>query len=243
MKQLSSIILLISLFLTTSAQAYVLPTEFIMRMLADKQRRLKAQDWSLKLSTEFVERSEVVEERLYLKRPERVRRVQTTNGHEVYVEFEGKTATGTTESLVPSKEAITNLVGSLMLPKGKTLDEMSIRMMENLQKVGIDTTQVAIGRLGQRPVYIIGAKAFERDKPQVWFDKASFLPVHWLVYTQGKNAGDKIEMTLKDYNSSPAGSSYPQVIDTYRNGKLVSRSNVMEAKKNQSLPESLFKLQ
>ena len=198
MKHLSSIILLISLFVTTSAQAYVLPTEFIMRMLADKQRRLKAQDWSLKLSTEFPDKGEVIEERLYLKRPERVRRVQTANGQEVYVELEGKTAIGTAESLVLSTEVTTNLVGSLMVPKGKGLDEMSTRMIKNLQKVGIDTTQVAIGRLGQRPVYIVGAKAFEQDKPQVWFDKASFLPVHWLVYTQAKNWGDKIEMTLKD---------------------------------------------
>ena len=242
MKRIVSTIVFIGLFFAASAQAYILPPEFIMRMLADKQRRIKAQDWALKLSTEYAQTNEVVEERLYLKRPERVRRVQTAQQTAVYVEHEGKSAVGTASELVPSDSVITNLIGSLMLPKGKTLDDASKRMLKSLERSGIDTTQVSLGRLKSKAVYIIGAKYYEKEKPQVWIDKASFLPVHWLIYINGQQSGDKIEMTLLDYDGSPAGSIYPQIIETYRNGTLFSRSNVVEAKKNQSLPESLFKL-
>ena len=242
MKKALYLTLLLSFSLPAIGQAYILPPDFIVRMLVDKQRQGKSQDWSLKLSTEYADQDLLSEERLYLKRPERVRQVETSGQERVYVEREGKSASGHKKVLKLNPGPHTNLLATLMIPVGKTVDERSARIMEFLTQSGIDTSVVSLGRLNQKPAYIVGAKLSETKKPQIWFDKRSFLPVRWLVYSKGDSTGTPIEVRLANYASSPAGSIHPQILETYRDGKFVSRTTVLEAKVNQSLPESLFEL-
>lgn len=242
MKKALSLLILLSVSLPIVAEAYILPAHFIVRTLAEKQRQLRIKDWSLVLSTEYPESNEVIEERLYLKRPERVRWIQTTDEQRLYIEREGVSAVGAGESLTRGAGAITNLFGGLMLTRGANLDLLSERIITLLMQAGINTEVVTLGRIKQQAVYIIGAKIDELDQPQIWFDKDSFLPLRWVLYNQGETRGIKVEMRMSDYGSSPAGDIYPQTVKTYRDDQLYSHSQVLEAKTNQSLPESLFRL-
>ncbi len=242
MKKALSLLILLAVSLPIVAEAYILPAHFIVRTLAEKQRQLRIKDWSLVLSTEYPESNEVIEERLYLKRPERVRLIQTTDEQRLYIEREGVSAVGVGESLTRGAGAITNLFGGLMLTRGADLDALSERIITLLMRSGINTEVVTLGRIKEQAVYIIGAQIGEPDKPQVWFDKDSFLPLRWVIYNQGETRGIKVEMLMSNYGSSPAGNIYPRTVKTYRDDKLYSHSQVLEAKTNQSLPESLFRL-
>ena len=242
MKKALSLLILLAVSLPIVAEAYILPAHFIARTLAEKQRQLRVKDWSLILSTESPDTNEVIEERLYLKRPERVRWVQTTDEQQLYIEREGVSATGAGESLTRGAGAITNLFGGLMLTLGSTPDALSERIITLLMRSGINTEVVTLGRIKQQAVYIIGAKIDEPDQPQIWFDKDSFLPLRWVIYNLGETQGIKVEMRMSDYGSSPAGNIYPRTVKTYRDDKLYSHSQVLEARTNQSLPESLFRL-
>jgi len=242
MKKALSLLILLAVSLPIVAEAYILPAHFIVRTLAEKQRQLQIKDWSLVLSTEYPESNEVIEERLYLKRPERVRLVQTTDEQRLYIEREGVSAVGAGESLTRGAGAITNLFGGLMLTQGANLDALSERIITLLMRSGINTEVVTLGRIKEQAVYIIGAQIGEPDTPQLWLDKDSFLPLRWVTYNQGETRGIKVEMRMSDYGSSPAGDIYPRTVKTYRDDKLYSRSEVLEAKTNQSLPESLFRL-
>ena len=242
MKILASTALIISLSLGTTAQAYILPPKFILKILAEKQAKAKTSDWSLTLSTQKLKDNITIEERLYIKRPERLRRVQTTTPARIHIEIEGKTAPQTPTSLSVAERLSTAFIGSLMVTQGSSTTSRVGRMLNQLQAGGIDTEIVSLGRRRNRPVYIIGAKGLETNKPQIGFDKESFLPVYWILYSQRGQEGDKIEVDLIDYNGSPAGNIYPRLIETRQNGELVVRSLLLQAKSNQALPESLFSL-
>jgi len=227
---------LVVLGISTQAFAYVLPAEFIMRMLADKISRLKIEDVSIKLESH--QGSETIAERFYLKRSERARLLSGADETLIYLENEGKISNASSGKLQENKTNRTDLLAPLLFPSGKNLEERSKRMLEVLSAAGVDTEVVALGRTGNRPVYIVGARAFEPEKSQVWFDKESFTPLRSILYATN---GDKIEKRYLKYQKSAAGKWFPKSIETWKNGVLIKEQVVLEAKKNQKLPESLFR--
>jgi hypothetical protein len=225
--------------MTSQALAYILPAQFIMRLLADKVSRLKIEDVSMKLESQ--EGSESRAERLYLKRGERARLVSGADETVIYVENEGKISdlkSGTTSGR-------TDVLAALLFPSGKNLDERSLRSVKILESAGIDTSVVALARLDNRPAYIVGAKFSETGKPQIWMDKELFVPVRSILFTGPDATGDKIEKRYLDYANLKAKSLesewFPSIIKTWKNGELVKEQVIMEAKTNQKLPESLFR--
>ena len=240
MRALKTICMLLAFFaMTSQALAYILPAQFIMRLLADKVSRLKIEDVSMKLESQ--EGSESRAERLYLKRGERARLVSGADETVIYVENEGKISdlkSGTTSGR-------TDVLAALLFPSGKNLDERSLRSVKILESAGIDTSVVALARLDNRPAYIVGAKFSETGKPQIWMDKELFVPVRSILFTGPDATGDKIEKRYLDYANLKAKSLesewFPSIIKTWKNGELVKEQVIMEAKTNQKLPESLFR--
>ncbi|MBT6177637.1 MAG: hypothetical protein HOI23_10355 [Deltaproteobacteria bacterium] len=237
-KSICTVLVLIGM--AGQAHAYVLPAEYIMRMLADKISRLKVEDVSIKLESQ--QGSETVAERFYLKRAERSRLLSGADQALIYLENEGQVADTTSGSFKKSSNNQTDVLTALLFPKGKNLDERALRMLDVLSAAGVDTSVVALGRSGNRPVYIVGAKAFEPLKPQVWLDKQSFVLVRSVLYSAAGSAGDKVEKRYLDHQKSAAGKWFPSTIETWKNDILVKEQAVVEAKKNQKLPESMFRL-
>ena len=67
------------------------------------------------------------------------------------------------------------------------------------------------------------------------------VPVRSVLYTGTANAGDKVEKRYLDHQKSAAGKWFPSIIETWKNDILVKEQVVVEAKKNQKLPESMFR--
>jgi hypothetical protein len=240
--RLASLTLLCALVvgIADAALAYVLPADFLMRMLADKRRALGAKDLSVTLTTDVAGFDAPIDERIYLKTPERLRDVrQEDEVNRVYVEREGQLALGPENALVRQPTGPRDLTAALLSPLGKDLDEMSARMLAAIAASGIDARVVALGRLNDSAAFIIGAKVWEADKPQLWLHKSSFLPMRQIFI--GK---DKVvrETRWLEWGASITGDYFPLIVETYENGKLTRRAEATKLALNQSLPETLFEL-
>jgi outer membrane lipoprotein-sorting protein len=237
MRQLPLWILAASMLASTTAEAYVLPATFLIRMLADKRHEQKIKDLSIELNSEELATKTSVDGHLYLKQPRRLRLTVEGDGGEVYVEKEGACAAGTGGRLKRRKCLAQDLIGSLFVPGEKDYEEISKRLLAALQRAGIDTEIVALGRDDKGSfVYIIGARPWEPEKPQLWLNKETFLPVRQRV-----KVGDDIhEVRFLGYGTEATGNWFPKVMEEYENDVLVRRSEVTKIKINQELPESMF---
>lgn len=241
--RLGAAFVLASFVAVGTADAYVLPALFLMRTLAEKRRALRVKDLSVQFSTERVGAGgtdgDTIDEHLFLKHPSRSRRVEEGEGGNILVEKEGVFAAGTEGKLRRLAGKTIDLTATLFVPGDKDLDQSSARMIAMLKRVGIDTEITALGRNGDRYVYIIGARSWEPDKPQLWLDKVTFQPVRYIIHA---DASGKvlIETRLLEWGSSVGSNWFPRVVETYRDGILETRAEAIQVKLNQNLPETLF---
>lgn len=220
-------------------RAYVLPAEALCRMLAETRRQYLPRDITLQLNTDLVDHDHQVDERLYLKRPERARLEQQDDTTWISIDREGQSAAGEARAIKGTGPSI-NLLPVLLLPKGKDTDDMGTRVLRGLQSVGIDTKVVNLGRLNDTICYIIGAHTWETDKPQVWLNKDTYAPVRFIVPRKVDDKLVAVETRLLDYGGSPGGPGVPRVFEEYHDGKLVRHAEVTAAQVDTNLPETLF---
>ena len=215
-----------ALGVASAANAYVLPAGYLVRMLVEQRQDQNIRDLSIRLQTE-VEESSVLEGHLYLKSPERLRRVEEDDGIEkVYVVREGKQASGTGQNLRRLNGLSYDLTSDLLIAGKGDIDAQTTHLFGVLKAYGIDTSVVALSRsFDQRPVYVIGARARDLEKPQLWMDKSTLLPVRVMITVEGK----RYDMRYLEYGSP---------VDK----NLTMRSEVVEVRSNQKLPESLFRI-
>jgi hypothetical protein len=225
-----------------AAEAYTPSAEFLLRQLAEKRRDVGARDLSAQLLADVDGAEGPVEEYLYLKSPERLRLVaQRDEGSTIYVEREGQRAAGP-ENGLKRLSGSTDLTATLLVPAGKDVDDMATRMLAMLKAAGIDTSVVALGHQGDTVAYIIGARAFETEKPQVWLYKPGMQPLKTILIDKSKTTPSRIETRFIDFGSPVGGDYFPSVIEVYRDGKRVRRAELSSLSVNQSLPETLFDL-
>ncbi len=222
-----------------SAQAYILPADFLCRLVADSHKN-SLKDVTLTMNLEVPEGSPPEEERLYFKRPERMRFVAAPKSQTVVIAREAMQVT-ITENKVVASGPTQDLMAVLLLPKGKDLDETSQRMLQAIASIGVDTSVVTFGRHADGIAYIIGAHVWETDKPQIWIDKASYLPVRLRVVDKDRAKfipGSSRSMRETRLLSYAGG--LPRLIEVYQDDHLIRRSEVTQVAINQNLPESLF---
>lgn len=106
-----------------------------------------------------------------------------------------------------------------------------------LKRHKIDEDVVSLDRLGGQIAYVIGAKPWEGEKPQLWIDKEFLLPIR--LITEGKD-GSTLDVRLLGYGSGATGEWYPRRIQTYRNGELIETVTYDSAELNTNLDDGLF---
>lgn len=219
-----------------SARAYILPADFLCRLVADSHKN-SLKDATLTLSLEVPEGSPPQEERLYLKRPERMRFVAAPASQTVFVAREAQQVMITDNKVVASGPT-QDLLAALLFPKGRDLDETSTRMLQAIGSVGVDPNVVTLARHPDGIAYVIGAHVWETDKPQIWIDKASYMPVRIRIPTR-LHSGPPVmrETRLLNY-----AAGLPRLFEVYDDDKLIRRSEVTQVAINQNLPETLFDL-
>ncbi len=242
---LSIAVVLVALTALTSfvrpARAYILPTHFVIRMLMDQRQKANIDDLSVQMTTEFVGGDGPVEERIYLKSPQRMRRVEEADDGALYVEKTGKFAVGKVSNLKAGRGPVPELFATFLAVGADAGDQGSKQILATLRAHGVDTSVISLGRLNGRVAFVIGARSWEKDKPQVWIDKDLFLPLRFIL-PQSQGSSVLVDTRLLEWGSAVAANWFPRVIERYRDAKLVSRSEVTEVQRNQKLPETLFVL-
>ena len=78
-----------------------------------------------------------------------------------------------------------------------------------LARMRINSHIVALDRHDGRPVYIIGARPGQLDRPQLWIDKGKYVPVRWIVL-EGQ---DLVETRLYGYHQPTTGPWFPERVE------------------------------
>ncbi len=227
----------------SSAAAYVLPAPFILKMMADRRERLELKDLTVQLNTEVGEAGAVVEEYWYLKPPERSRRVRQEEEQTVVeLQREGKQARGPEGALKLVKGPIADPLPTLLFPAGADLDQKLQRIVAQLKGLGVDTTVSALGRFNGTVCYIIGARSFEADRPQLWLDKETFLPLRLIHFPTHEGKKVRRELRWLEFGSSTTGEFFPRILEVWEAGKRSERAEVEKVEVNTKVPETIFDL-
>jgi len=112
-----------------------------------------------------------------------------------------------------------------------------------LRRFGVDVTVSSLGRLEEKPVYVVGAVFPDESVPQIWFDKATFLPLRWIVTrAAGRDQSDALEVRYELWEKTD-GVYYPRQIDFLQGKRLVRRIHASEVTVNPVFQDRVFDIE
>ena len=134
---------------------------------------------------------------------------------------------------VAALKALATYACPLLDPKGNGESLASF-----LRSVGVDTSRVTYGRLGNLVVaYVIGGRAKDVGLPTFWAEKDRFEPLRLSVPQKG---GGVLDVRLVDYSSPICGEWHPRLIEVRRGDQLLGRFAVEKIEPNARVSETLF---
>ena len=125
----------------------------------------------------------------------------------------------------------------LLLYRSRTL------LPQRLGSMGIDLDLTSLGRFDDRIAYIVGAQYPDSTGTQIWLDKATLLPLRWLMPLDTDTPEiEQFEIRYLDWQAIERG-WYPRRIEFYRNARLVREIAVESIQVNPSLSSAQFDLE
>lgn len=106
-----------------------------------------------------------------------------------------------------------------------------------LERLGVDTSVVSLSRQDGRIAYVIGAKPWEKDKPQLWLDKQYEVPIRILE----RDASGKLRETRFLGFGLPVGQDrFPERIEVRENGELLESTVYHRVELNPAVDLQIF---
>ena len=102
---------------------------------------------------------------------------------------------------------------------------------------GVDTKVDTLARLASRVAVVLGAKDWERDRPQFWMDKDLYLPLRFMV----RDGESLVQIDWLDWGSRASGDWFPGRMKVFRDGQEVESCETLDVDVKQDLPDTLFK--
>jgi hypothetical protein len=102
----------------------------------------------------------------------------------------------------------------------------------------IDPSVVSLHRQGRRTVFVIGAKPWQPERPQLWLDKEWLVPLR-LVY---QSQGTLHDVRLFGYDDPNTGPFYPQRIEERQDGTLLRTTLIDVVRPNAPLDDRRFEI-
>lgn len=213
------------------ALAYVPPSSFLMNKLAAQRSRAGLN--RLTVTMQCQEGSVAVhEERWFFKIPGHVRRERSPESVEIC--DRGKCWIKTQKEK-PSQRPEWAYLSYLFFVEGNVPGSRYTELLESLK---INTGRDTIARFHGRVAIVLGAKEWERDRPQFWLDKDTFLPLRLMV----KENQALVEILWIDWGSRAGGDWFPSVIEVRSDGKIQERCETIKVEAQSPVPDELFKL-
>ncbi|HUU01116.1 MAG TPA: hypothetical protein VM425_06750 [Myxococcota bacterium] len=224
------LVALAAILIAVPALAYIPPASFLMQKMAQKRAEIGQQ--RLKVSMQCsLGKGEKHAETLYLKVPGLVRRERDggivdlcRSGRCYRLQGDAKPTPLPDWSYLP------------YLFFAESAD--SSRYERLLKSLGVNTKVDTITRCFSRLAIVLGAKNWERDRPQFWLDKDLFLPLRLMV----KDGSSLVDIVWIDWGSKTAGDWFPARLSIRSDGRTTEECSVTEVKSGASLPDKLFKI-
>ncbi len=142
------------------------------------RQRLRIYD----LSMETGER-ELVETAVYLF-PGRYRaEIRSASIQRIHVAADGRSVTIIDDKIASFSVSPLDQYKDLLLCRERS------QLLERLTAAGVNTFITSLGRFGDALVVILGARYPDENRPQVWLDKDSYLPLRWIIRPDGHPDG------------------------------------------------------
>lgn len=117
------------------------------------------------------------------------------------------------------------------------------RLQKSLKAMKVDVDRVSFQRFAGAVNFVVGAKPWEKDKPQVWFDKDSLLLTR-IIRPEARASGKTVlvDIQLTGWGSPEAGNWFPKTLEVFEDGKLKERWVTVSADRNKNLGAELFEV-
>ena len=118
---------------------------------------------------------------------------------------------------------------------GKSSSEQFQRL---LVRMGVDLKRTTLSRIASRVAFVLGAKEWERDRPQFWLDKDLYLPVRLMA----KDGNALVDISWRSWGSRSSGDWFPGELRVVRDGQVIQQCETIEVDANPKAPDTLFAL-
>jgi predicted HicB family RNase H-like nuclease len=224
------------------ADAYVLPTGFLLGKAAEKRSALNLNELDVFLQTTDPN-GDIVDEKLLLKRSARLRWTRTTNeGEAVRIVKDNEQATVRPDGRVVRERVEVEPFSELLLPKGQSTETVKSEYLTLCQRLGIETSRTTLARFNSRVAIVIGAGGKDKDRPQLWIDKDAFYPVRLLYRGEYEGKKGMWDIQLREFGARETGELFPRVVERHFDGKLLSHSEVEKVTSTTKISEASFQL-
>jgi hypothetical protein len=213
------------------AIAYIPSANFLLEKLAQvrgKQNPSRAQ-YTLRCQGESSVDSH--EERLLIKTPGMVRRERGSDVVDICQGMKCWQRQGAAKAIQLPEWAFLQYVFFTEKPSGG-------RYQSLLTSLKVKTEETTLARFHGKVAYVIGAKEWERDRPQLWVDKDSYLPLRMYVL-DGKSL---IDIGWFGWGGRTGGERFPSEIELGRDGKVFERCELTDINTTLKIPDDLFKI-
>lgn len=126
---------------------------------------------------------------------------------------------------VPGLAALVALGCPLATMKNAPAADAEISLMRMAGGLGVDVKLVALSRLGRRPAYVIGARARDLERAQIWFDKETTRPLRVIA----RHGGEVWDVRYDDPVSRATGRVHPRISEVWLHGERVLALRLMSA--------------
>jgi hypothetical protein len=158
------------------------------------------------------------------------------NTRRIHVFSKGQALTVVGDTISSDPEAHYDLYKDLLLFDSAFLLEKTLYIH------GIDVEITSLGRLGDRVVFVIGARYPDESVSQVWVDQESFVPLRWLSVQQVSKAAQQEDRWDFHYSlwQKVGHAHYPFQVETFHNQQLIRRIRVTKVDPNTDVDGRLF---
>ena len=116
------------------------------------------------------------------------------------------------------------------------------RLKAALQAIKVDIDIVSYARFDGHVNFLIGSKAFETDKPQVWLNKDTLLVTRVVSMKKVGDAVVRADLRLLGWGSPVGGNWFPKTIEYYEGETLKWRAHTRDVERNEHIDRALFDL-
>lgn len=234
MRNISRLIIVTIVFVVFAmgtALAHIPHASWLMGKMAHKKETLNVRTYTIEMTC-GLPGGQQHKEKLLLKTPRMVRREKAEGSIIVCKTNKCLEMTdGSAAKVLPSWVFLQYL---FFVEKSVSAD----RWVKLLRSLNIDTKVNTLTRAGSRLAVVLGAKEWERDRPQFWLDKDRYLPLRLMV----KDKNHLMDIQWIKWGGRTTGDWFPESMELRSDGKLVDKCTVDHVDVNKPISSDLFRL-